>query len=74
MLCLRLILFYQKYLSKKTCLYTPTCSQYTLESIHNNGVIAGIILGAWRIIRCNPFTKGGIDPAPFPYYKKRWLL
>ncbi|MBQ8429041.1 MAG: membrane protein insertion efficiency factor YidD [Clostridia bacterium] len=74
MLCLRLILFYQKYLSRHTCLYRPTCSQYTLESINNNGVVLGILLGAWRILRCNPLSKGGYDPAPFPYFKKKWLL
>ena len=74
MLCLRLILFYQKYLSKHTCLYKPTCSQYTLESIHNRGVVLGILLGCWRILRCNPLSKGGIDPASEAWHKKKWLL
>lgn len=74
MLCMRLIRFYQKHISKHTCLYYPTCSQYTLESINNNGVMLGILLGAWRIIRCNPFSSGGYDPAPLSYLKKRWLL
>lgn len=74
MLCLRLILFYQKHLSPHTCLYTPTCSQYTLECIHNHGVIKGILLGAWRILRCNPLSKGGFDPAPEKWRKKKWLL
>ena len=73
-LCMRMIRFYQKYLSKHTCLYRPTCSQYTLESINNNGVFIGICLGIWRILRCNPFSKGGYDPAPLPYLKKRWLF
>ncbi|MBE5739463.1 MAG: membrane protein insertion efficiency factor YidD [Clostridiales bacterium] len=74
MLCMRLILFYQRFLSKHTCLYRPTCSQYTLECINNQGVIIGILLGMWRILRCNPFSKGGYDPAPEWYFKKRWLL
>ena len=73
MLCMRAILFYQKYFSKKTCLYRPTCSQYTLEAINNLGVILGIRCGAWRILRCNPFSKGGYDPAPENYFKVRWL-
>lgn len=73
-LCMRLIRLYQKYLSKHTCKYVPTCSQYTLECINNQGVILGILLGAWRILRCNPLSKGGYDPAPLPYFKKRWLL
>ena len=70
---MRMILFYQKYLSKRTCLYRPTCSQYTLESINNNGVVLGIFLGAWRILRCNPFGRAGDDPVPdcFPKRKDR---
>jgi putative membrane protein insertion efficiency factor len=72
--CMRMIRFYQKYISKHTCLYRPSCSQYTLECINNNGVLIGICLGIWRILRCNPFSKGGYDPAPIPYFKKRWLL
>ncbi len=74
MLCMRMIIFYQRHLSQGTCKYRPTCSQYTLECINNKGVLLGILLGAWRILRCNPFSKGGYDPAPEPYFKKRWLL
>ena len=73
-LCMRAILFYQKHLSRHTCLYKPTCSQYTLECINNHGVAVGIALGIWRILRCNPFSKGGYDPAPENPRKKRWLL
>ena len=73
-LFMRMILFYQKHLSKHTCLYRPTCSQYTLESINNRGVVLGILLGTWRILRCNPFSKGGIDPASENPFKKKWLL
>ena len=74
MFCMRAILFFQKRLSRHTCLYRPTCSQYTLECINNHGVIVGILLGCWRILRCNPLSKGGYDPAPERYFKKRWLL
>ena len=73
MLCMHLIVFYQKYFSKKTCLYDPTCSQYMLEAINNLGVIAGILLGTWRILRCNPFSKGGYDQVPENPFKVRWL-
>ncbi|MCI8343178.1 MAG: membrane protein insertion efficiency factor YidD [Clostridia bacterium] len=72
-LCIRAIVFYQKHLSRNTCLYRPTCSEYTKRCINNWGVIAGILLGAWRILRCNPFSKGGVDPAPEFYWKVRWL-
>ena len=71
---MRLIIFYQKYLSRHTCLYRPTCSQYTLECINNQGVFIGILLGCWRILRCNPLSKGGYDPAPEWFFVKRWLL
>lgn len=72
--CMRAIRFYQKHLSKRTCLYRPTCSQYTLECINNHGAVIGILLGAWRILRCNPFSKGGYDPAPERFFAKRWLM
>ena len=74
MLCMRMILFYQRHLSKHTCKFRPTCSQYTLECINNHGAIVGILLGCFRILRCHPWTKGGYDPAPERYFKKRWLL
>ena len=74
MLFMRLIVFYQRYLSRGTCMFTPTCSEYTLRAINNNGVIAGIALGLWRILRCNPFTRGGYDPAPENFFKVRWVL
>ena len=73
-LCIRLICFYQKYFSRHTCLYSPTCSEYTKRCINNLGVLPGIILGMWRILRCNPLSKGGIDPAPEAFWKKRWLV
>ena len=62
-----LIKFYRKYLSslKSTrCPYIPTCSQYGLEAIEKYGAIKGSLLTAWRILRCNPFSKGGYDPVP----------
>ena len=62
-----MIRFYQKFLSplKHTrCPYTPTCSQYGLEAIQKYGAFKGSILACWRILRCNPFSKGGYDPVP----------
>lgn len=73
MACMRLVLFYQRHISKKTCLYKPTCSQYMLEAINNHGVLIGVALGSWRILRCNPFSKGGYDPVPENPFKVRWL-
>ena len=62
-----LIKFYQKYISpmKSTkCPYYPSCSCYGLEAVKKYGAIKGGTLAAWRIIRCNPFSKGGYDPVP----------
>lgn len=62
-----MIRFYQRYISpmKGTkCPYIPTCSQYGLEAIEKYGAVKGSILAAWRILRCNPFSKGGYDPVP----------
>ena len=73
-ICIRMIVFYQKHLSRHTCLYDPTCSEYTKRCINNLGTVPGILLGIWRIIRCNPLSKGGFDPAPENPFKKKWLL
>ena len=60
-----LIKFYQKYISpmKSTkCPYFPSCSAYAVEAITKYGAIKGGFLSVWRILRCNPFSKGGYDP------------
>ncbi len=63
-----LINFYQKYISKifhfkgVNCKYYPTCSEYTKQAIKKYGFIKGFFLGFKRIIKCNPFSKGGYDP------------
>ena len=50
--------------SHGSCRFTPTCSQYALEAIEVHGIFKGCLLAAWRILRCNPFSKGGWDPVP----------
>lgn len=62
-----LIRFYQKALSpykRAKCIYYPTCSAYAIEAIEKYGVLKGGALAFWRILRCNPFAKGGYDPVP----------
>lgn len=71
---MRLIIFYQKHLSRHTCLYLPTCSEYMLRAINNHGVIIGVMMGVWRLLRCNPFSAGGYDPVPENYFKLRWVI
>ena len=43
------------------CRYYPTCSQYAVEAIGGHGAARGLVLAAWRLLRCNPFSSGGID-------------
>ena len=63
-----LIKFYRKYISgmksAPTCKYYPTCSEYGLQAIEKYGALKGGLLTIWRILRCNPFSKGGYDPVP----------
>lgn len=63
-----LIKFYRKYISGlktvPTCKYIPTCSEYGLQAIEKYGALKGGLLTIWRILRCNPFSKGGYDPVP----------
>jgi uncharacterized protein len=45
-----------------SCRYWPTCSEYTAEAVRKYGVLRGGLMGAGRILRCNPWSRGGIDP------------
>lgn len=61
------IRFYQREISPLSlprCRYIPTCSQYALEAVEKYGAIKGTFLATKRILRCNPFHKGGYDPVP----------
>lgn len=62
-----IIWFYQKAISpytRRACRFTPTCSQYAIQAIDKHGAIKGFGLSIWRVLRCNPFGKGGFDPVP----------
>ena len=66
-LLLFLIKSYQAYLSplkRVRCPYVPSCSAYASEAVKKHGALGGGILMTWRILRCNPFSSGGIDPVP----------
>lgn len=66
-LLIRLIRWYQRRLSPllgSHCKYLPTCSQYAVEAIERYGAFRGSLMAIWRILRCNPFSRGGYDPVP----------
>jgi putative membrane protein insertion efficiency factor len=70
-----LVRFYQREISGHkvygSCKYYPTCSNYAIEAIEVHGALKGCALAAYRILRCNPFSKGGYDPVPEKKEKKR---
>ena len=67
-LLIYLINLYKKYISPifthmgVKCKFYPTCSEYTKQAIEKYGAVNGLILGMKRILKCNPFSKGGYDP------------
>lgn len=64
---LSIIWFYKRAISPylgNACRFTPTCSEYAIEAIGKYGAFKGSGLAVWRILRCNPFCKGGYDPVP----------
>lgn len=66
MITLSLIRWYQKTHSFRhpTCRFSPTCSQYMYDAIKKYGTIRGILLGLKRILKCHPWSQGGLDPVP----------
>lgn len=60
--------FYKKFLSPlkghAVCKFYPSCSSYAIEALEVHGALKGSLLAVWRILRCNPFSKGGYDPVP----------
>jgi uncharacterized protein len=66
-LALAAIRFYQRNISPglpPSCRFLPTCSEYTHEAIETYGVVRGVLMGAWRLLRCNPLNEGGVEPVP----------
>ena len=68
------IKLYRKFISPilpQSCRFTPSCSEYAIEAIDKFGAIRGTILASYRILRCNPFCRGGYDPVPDKFTFKR---
>ena len=77
-LCRALLVFYKRFISpakRKRCIYTPTCSMYMLDAVEQYGAIRGVAMGIGRLLRCNPFAKGGYDPVkPNLKGSAKWTL
>jgi putative membrane protein insertion efficiency factor len=62
------VVFYRRVLSPMkrapTCRYLPTCSEYAVDAVKQRGIVVGIALAIWRVLRCHPFARGGFDPVP----------
>ncbi|HEY1539101.1 MAG TPA: membrane protein insertion efficiency factor YidD [Solirubrobacteraceae bacterium] len=59
------IVLYQRAISPalpRRCKYEPTCSAYAVRALRDFGILRGLVLAAWRLLRCNPFSHGGYDP------------
>ncbi len=59
------ILLYQRVISPglpRRCRYEPTCSRYALQALSEYGILRGLVLAVWRLLRCNPWSRGGYDP------------
>ena len=59
------IVFYQRFISPglpRRCRYEPTCSRYGVQAIQRYGILRGLVLAGWRVLRCNPWSPGGFDP------------
>ena len=51
-------------ITPRVCRYEPTCSHYAEQAVRRHGVVRGLALAGWRLLRCNPWSKGGYDPVP----------
>lgn len=61
------IAFYRRYVSPalpRVCKYYPTCSSYAMTAIERFGVVKGTVMAVWRLLRCNPYSNGGVDYVP----------
>jgi putative membrane protein insertion efficiency factor len=59
------IRLYQRFVSPAVaprCKYEPSCSRYAVQAIERYGILRGLVLAAWRLLRCNPWSHGGYDP------------
>jgi putative membrane protein insertion efficiency factor len=59
------VLLYSRFISPaipRRCKYEPTCSHYAVDAVREYGILKGVVLAGWRLLRCNPWSYGGYDP------------
>jgi uncharacterized protein len=64
-LLVAILRFYQRWISPafgQRCRYYPSCSEYALQAVQRFGILRGLLLATWRLLRCNPWSRGGFDP------------
>jgi uncharacterized protein len=69
-----MVRLYQRTISRvlpPSCRFSPTCSSYMIQAVERHGALRGVLLGVWRILRCNPFCRGGYDPVPEVFGRAR---
>ena len=69
--------FWRRFVSvsyQPVCKYYPSCSSYALEAVRCHGAVGGTALAVWRIVRCNPWSRGGYDPVPATEAAYLWEL
>lgn len=72
---LALLRGYKRFISPllpPACRFQPTCSEYAADAVELHGVVRGSWLGLRRLLRCHPFSRGGIDPVPLPEHHEEW--
>ena len=68
-LALAVLRLYKRWISPAlppSCRYVPTCSEYAMEAVERYGIVRGGLMSVWRLLRCHPFVKGGLDPVVKP--------
>ena len=68
-IAMALLRMYKRWISPAfppSCRYVPTCSEYAMEAVERYGAVRGLAMAAWRLLRCHPLAKGGLDPVVKP--------
>ncbi len=71
---LGLLRLYKRWISPAfppSCRYVPTCSEYAMEAVERHGVVRGVLMSGWRLLRCHPLAKGGLDAVVTPAHSQK---